>query len=76
MKSRVLLKLAGLVHAGNISDPEVGHLIKQRRRVNEISASLLSTLEIDRIDDDTGKHLAKYVTFLYLRRASNAPTPT
>ena len=59
-KLSTIISFAGLVHAGNISDPEVGQFYQTtQERVNEISASLLFfTLEINRIDDTIlGKHL-------------------
>jgi len=45
---------AGLIHAGNVSDPEIGRFYQTtQERVNDISTKLLFfTLEINRIEDD------------------------
>ncbi|MBE87948.1 MAG: oligoendopeptidase F [Rhodospirillaceae bacterium] len=45
---------AGLVHAGNISDPEIGRFYQTtNEQVNEISTALLFfCLEVNRIEDD------------------------
>ncbi|MDA0655888.1 MAG: M3 family metallopeptidase, partial [Proteobacteria bacterium] len=45
---------AGLIHAGNVSDPEIGRFYQTtQERVNDISTKLLFfTLEINRIEDN------------------------
>ena len=56
-----ILSFAGLVHAGNVSDPEIGRFYQtSQEKVNEISSSLLFfTLEINQIDDATLDKLLK-----------------
>jgi oligoendopeptidase F len=50
-----VMSYAGLVHAGNMSDPEIGRFYQtMHERVNEIATDLLFfTLELNRIDDAT-----------------------
>ena len=50
-----VMSYAGLVHAGDMSDPEIGRFYQtMHERVNEISTDLLFfTLELNRIDDET-----------------------
>lgn len=48
-----VMSYAGLVHAGNVSDPEIGRFYQtMQERANEIGTKLLFfTLELNRIDD-------------------------
>lgn len=52
-KLSAILSFAGLVHAGHVSDPDIGRFYQtSQEKVNEISSSLLFfTLEINQIDD-------------------------
>ena len=53
-KLSAILSFAGLVHAGNVSDPDIGRFYQtSQEKVNEISSFLLFfTLEINQIDDN------------------------
>ena len=49
-----VMSYAGLVHAGNVTDPEIGRFYQtMQERVNDIgSHTLFFTLELNKIDDD------------------------
>jgi len=68
-----VMSYAGLVHAGNVSDPDIGRFYQtQQERANEIGTKLLFfTLELNRIDDDAldtkveaSPELARYAPWL------------
>ena len=68
-----VMSYAGLVHAGNVSDPDIGRFYQtQQERANEIGTKLLFfTLELNRIDDaaldakiETSPELANYAPWL------------
>ena len=49
-----VMSYAGLVHAGNVTDPEVGRFYQtMQERVNDIGThTLFFTLELNKIEDD------------------------
>ena len=49
-----VMSYAQLVYAGNVSDPEIGQFYQSmQERVNDISADILFSLELNEIDDKT-----------------------
>ncbi len=68
-----IMSYAGLVHAGNVSDPEIGRFYQtMQERANEIGTKLLFfTLELNRIEDadldakvEDSRELARYAPWL------------
>ncbi len=68
-----IMSYAGLVHAGNVSDPEIGRFYQtMQERANEIGTKLLFfTLELNRIEDtaldaitEGSPELARYAPWL------------
>jgi oligoendopeptidase F len=75
-----IISYASLVHAGNLTDPEIGRFYQTvQERINAISTTLLFfTLEINRLGDSelaakqTAPELARYIPWLRDTRAFRA----